>query len=121
MARRIRAGGWANICARCLPAASPRISRFCRSACLAPCPWWPAPQQRPAMKDLTQGPIARHIFEMAAPMAIGMLIQTLYYLVDLYFVAKIGDAAIAGVASAGNVMFIVLGLTQMLGVGTVAL
>jgi putative MATE family efflux protein len=73
------------------------------------------------MKDLTQGPIARHIFEMAAPMAIGMLIQTLYYLVDLYFVARIGDAAIAGVASAGNVMFIVLGLTQMLGVGTVAL
>jgi len=73
------------------------------------------------MKDLTQGPIARHIFQMAAPMAIGMLVQTLYYLVDLYFVARIGDAAIAGVASAGNVMFIVLGLTQMLGVGTVAL
>ena len=73
------------------------------------------------MKDLTQGSIARHIFAMAAPMAIGMLIQTLYYLVDLYFVARIGDAAIAGVAAAGNVMFIVLGLTQMLGVGTVAL
>jgi putative MATE family efflux protein len=73
------------------------------------------------MKDLTQGPIARHLFEMAAPMAIGMLIQTLYFLVDLYFVAKLGDAAIAGVASAGNVMFLVMGLTQMLGVGTVAL
>jgi putative MATE family efflux protein len=73
------------------------------------------------MKDLTQGPIARHILEMAAPMAIGMLIQTLYFLVDLYFVARIGDAAIAGVSSAGLVMFIVMGLTQMLGVGTVAL
>jgi len=73
------------------------------------------------MKDLTQGPIARHLFDMAAPMAIGMLIQTLYFLVDLYFVAKLGDAAIAGVASAGNVMFLVMGLTQMLGVGTVAL
>jgi len=73
------------------------------------------------MKDLTQGPITRHIFEMAAPMAIGMLIQTLYYLVDLYFVAQLGDAAIAGVTSAGNAMFLVLGLTQMLGVGTVAL
>ncbi len=73
------------------------------------------------MKDLTQGPIHRHILEMAAPMAIGMLIQTLYFLVDLYFVARIGDAAIAGVSSAGLVMFIVMGLTQMLGVGTVAL
>lgn len=73
------------------------------------------------MKDLTQGPIARHIAEMAAPMAIGMLIQTLYFLVDLYFVARLGDAAIAGVSLGGTVMYIVLGLTQMLGVGTVAL
>jgi putative MATE family efflux protein len=73
------------------------------------------------MKDLTQGPIHRHILEMAAPMVIGMLIQTLYFLVDLYFVARIGDSAIAGVSSAGLVMFIVMGLTQMLGVGTVAL
>ncbi len=73
------------------------------------------------MKDLTQGPIARHILEMAAPMAIGMLIQTVYFLVDLYFVAHLGDAAIAGVSSAGLVMFIVMALTQMLGVGTVAL
>ena len=73
------------------------------------------------MKDLTQGSITRHLLEMAAPMAIGMLIQTLYYFVDLYFVAQLGDAAIAGVGSAGNAMFIVLGLTQVLGVGTVAL
>ncbi len=73
------------------------------------------------MKDLTKGPIPRHILEMAAPMAIGMLIQTLYYLVDLYFVSRLGDAAIAGVSAAGNAMFIVMGLTQMLGVGTVAL
>ena len=73
------------------------------------------------MKDLTEGAIARHIAEMAAPMAIGMLIQTLYFLVDLYFVAQLGDAAIAGVSLGGTVMYIVLGLTQMLGVGTVAL
>ena len=73
------------------------------------------------MKDLTQGSITRHILEMAAPMAAGMIIQTLYYLVDLYFVARLGDAALAGVSAAGNVMFIVLGLTQVLGVGTMAL
>jgi len=73
------------------------------------------------MKDLTQGPIHKHILTMAMPMAIGMLVQTLYYLVDLYFVSKIGDAAIAGVGAAGTVTFIILGLTQMLGVGTVAL
>src|SRR5690606_20430941 len=63
----------------------------------------------------------RHILGMATPIAFGMIFQTLYYLVDLYFVAHLGDAAIAGVGAAGNVMFIVLALTQVLGVGTVAL
>ena len=58
---------------------------------------------------------------MAVPIALGMIFQTLYYLVDLYFVARLGDAAIAGVGAAGNVMMIVIALTQVLGVGTVAL
>jgi putative MATE family efflux protein len=73
------------------------------------------------MKDLTQGSIARHLIEMSLVMLIGMMGQTLYYLVDLYFVAQLGPSAVAGVGAAGNVAFIVLGLTQILGVGTVAL
>ena len=74
-----------------------------------------------AMKDLTQGSITRALVAMAVPIAIGMLFQTLYLLVDLYFVARLGDAAIAGVSSAGTAGFVILALTQMLGVGTVAL
>jgi putative MATE family efflux protein len=58
---------------------------------------------------------------MALPIMAGMLFQTLYFLIDLYFVAHLGDAAIAGVSAAGNIMFIVFALTQVLGVGTVAL
>jgi putative MATE family efflux protein len=73
------------------------------------------------MKDLTRGSIAGHLIAMAIPMGAGMLFQTLYYFVDLYFVAQLGDEAIAGVSAAGNAMFIVLALTQVLGVGTVAL
>ena len=73
------------------------------------------------MKDLTQGSIFKHVITMALPIAIGMLLQTLYFVVDLYFVAKLGDAAVAGVSSAGNVMFIIMALTQMVGVGAVAL
>src|SRR5437763_14306088 len=73
------------------------------------------------MKDLTQGPIGRHLVEMSIPIAIGMLLQTLYFLVDLWFVSRLGDAAIAGVSAGGNLMFVVFALTQMLGVGTVAL
>lgn len=73
------------------------------------------------MKDLTQGPISGHLVRMAVPIAIGMLFQMLYVLVDLYFVARLGDAAIAGVGTAGNVQFIVMGATQVLGVGTLSL
>jgi putative MATE family efflux protein len=73
------------------------------------------------MQDLTQGSISNHLVKLAAPIAIGMLFQTLYVLVDLYFVARLGDAAIAGVSTAGNVQFIIMALTQVLGVGTMAL
>lgn len=73
------------------------------------------------MRDLTSGSITSNILAMAAPIAAGMVFQTLYLLVDLYFVAGIGDAAIAGVGAAGTLMFVVMALTQVLGVGAVAL
>ena len=73
------------------------------------------------MKDLTQGSITTNILAMAGPIAAGMIFQTLYLLVDLYFVASIGEAAIAGVGAAGTLMFVVMALTQVLGVGAVAL
>ena len=58
---------------------------------------------------------------MATPIAAGMIFQTLYFLVDLYFVGRLGGAAIAGVGSAGNLAFLVMAMTQVLGVGTVSL
>ena len=73
------------------------------------------------MQDLTQGSISKHIIRLAAPMAAGMIFQTLYVLIDLYFVSRLGDAAIAGVGAAANVQFIVLALTQILTVGTMVL
>ncbi len=73
------------------------------------------------MRDLTQGSIRGHLVAMATPITIGMLVQTLYLMVDLYFVSGIGSEAVAGVAAAGNVTLLVIALTQVLGVGTVAL
>lgn len=73
------------------------------------------------MRDLTQGPIPGHLVAMAVPIAVGMLAQTLYFLIDLYFVARLGDASLAGVGAAGTAVFLVMALTQMLGVGTMAL
>jgi Na+-driven multidrug efflux pump len=73
------------------------------------------------VSDLTTGSIPRHLVRQALPMMLGMLFQTLYYLIDLWFVARLGDAAVAGVSAAGNVQFIVMALTQVLAVGTMAL
>ena len=73
------------------------------------------------MKDLTQGSITTNILAMAAPMAAGMVFQTLYLMVDLYFVAALGDASVAGVGAAGTIFFVVMALSQVLGVSSVAL
>jgi putative MATE family efflux protein len=73
------------------------------------------------MKDMTQGPIGGHLAQMSLFLGAGMLIQTLYYIVDLYFVAGLGEIPLAGVSAAGTVAFLVLALTQALGVGTVTL
>jgi len=73
------------------------------------------------MKDLTNGSIVRHILAMAPPIMAGMISIMICQLVDLYFVSGLGDAAVAGVAAAGNAGFLVNALMQMLGVGTVAL
>ncbi|MCP1782833.1 Na+-driven multidrug efflux pump [Bradyrhizobium barranii subsp. barranii] len=73
------------------------------------------------MKDLTRGSIVSHILSMAPPIVVGMITIMICQLVDLYFVSGLGEAAIAGVAAAGNAGFLVNALMQVLGVGTVAL
>jgi putative MATE family efflux protein len=72
------------------------------------------------MEDLTSGPITRHLLKTTSFMLVMMIFQTLYFLVDLYWVGRLGTAAVAGVGVAGNLTFIVLGISQMLGVGTTA-
>ncbi len=73
------------------------------------------------MQDFTQGSIPNHIIRMAVPVFAGMIFQTLYFLVDLFFVSRLGDASVAGVSAAGNLQFIVMALTQVLSVGTMVL
>jgi putative MATE family efflux protein len=74
-----------------------------------------------SMKDLTKGSIAGHLLQFASFIALTTAFQTLYFLVDLYFVGRLGREAIAGVALAGNLTIVVLALTQSLGVGATAL
>ncbi len=73
------------------------------------------------MKDMTTGPVHSHVLSMMTFMLVGMFLQTLYALVDIYWVATLGKQAIAAVALASNIMFLVLAVSQTLGVGAVAL
>jgi len=66
------------------------------------------------MKDLTQGSTTRHIITMAIPIAAGMIFQMLYLLVDLYFVAALGEQSMAGVGTAGTLLFMIMAITQIL-------
>jgi putative MATE family efflux protein len=73
------------------------------------------------MSDLTTGPVTRHLLKTTSFMLVTMVFQTLYFLVDLYWVGRLGTEAVAAVGVAGNLNFVVLALTQMLGVGTTTL
>lgn len=73
------------------------------------------------MKDLTHGSVGRHILSFSAFIALTTFFQTLYFIVDLYFVGRLGKEAIAGVAVGGNLTMVVLALTQALGVGATSM
>jgi Na+-driven multidrug efflux pump len=73
------------------------------------------------LKDLTKGPVGGHVLQLATFIALSTFFQTLYFLADLYFVGQLGKEALAGVGLAGNLMILVLALTQTLGVGATSL
>jgi putative MATE family efflux protein len=58
---------------------------------------------------------------MAGFIAFSLIFQTLYFIVDLYFVSRLGNAAIAGVSAAGNIFFLALAAAQLIGIGSMAL
>ena len=73
------------------------------------------------MQDLTTGSVSRHLLKTTSFMLVTMVFQTLYFLIDLYWVGRLGKEAVAAVGIAGNLSFVVLALSQMLGVGTTTL
>jgi putative MATE family efflux protein len=73
------------------------------------------------MQDLTTGSLTRHLLKTTSFMLVSMVFQTLYFLIDLYWVGRLGKEAVAAVGVAGNLTFIVLAISQMLGVGTTTL
>jgi len=70
------------------------------------------------MQDLTSGSLSRHLLKTTSFMLVSMIFQTLYVLVDLFWVGRLGTDAVAAVGISANLSFLVLAISQMLGVGT---
>jgi putative MATE family efflux protein len=73
------------------------------------------------MQDLTTGSLTGHLLKTTSFMLVSMIFQTLYILVDLFWVGRLGTDAIAAVGLAGNLSFVVIAITQVLGVGATTL
>ena len=73
------------------------------------------------MQDLTSGSLTGHLLKTTSFMLVSMIFQTLYILVDLFWVGRLGTDAVAAVGLAGNLSFIVIAITQVLGVGATTL
>lgn len=74
-----------------------------------------------ADRDLTQGPVARLVPLLSLPVLASFGLQSLYALVNLFFVGWLGGAAVAGLSISLNTFFLVLAVGQSLGTGALAL
>ena len=63
---------------------------------------------------------SKALWSLAIPIMFGMGIHTLYNLVDMVFIGRLGGDAIAGVAFNMPIFFLMLGLTMGLGSGVTA-
>ena len=54
------------------------------------------------MQDLTTGSLTSHLLKTTSFMLVSMIFQTLYVLVDLFWMGRLGTDAIAAVGLAGN-------------------
>jgi putative MATE family efflux protein len=73
------------------------------------------------VRDFTKASVLRHLLITAGPIAVSLLAQIAYQLIDLYFITATGMAATAGVNAAANAIFLIGALAQVLSTGTVAL
>jgi len=71
--------------------------------------------------NLTEGPILKTLVKLAVPVTISMVLFTIYLLVDIYFVGKLGPDAVAALSISSNAFFIHLGFSTVLGTGGMAL
>ena len=76
---------------------------------------------RPDVRDLTSGSISRNLWFLAIPMMTTNMLQTVYNVVDMIFVGKLGPSAIAAVSLCGAIMMVPFAILIGLATATVAM
>ncbi|MAP84804.1 MAG: hypothetical protein CMF83_03645 [Candidatus Marinimicrobia bacterium] len=76
-------------------------------------------ESKSRLKTFLDNP-SKALWSLAIPIMFGMGIQTLYNLVDMIFIGRLGGQSIAGIAFNMPLFFLVLGLTMGLGTGVTA-
>lgn len=71
--------------------------------------------------DLTQGPIARHLWKIAGPASMGMLFETMFNVVDSYWAGTLSTTALAALSVSFPVFFFIIALSQGLATAASAL
>jgi putative MATE family efflux protein len=72
-------------------------------------------------RDLLTGSVAKHLLRLSFPIMADLAVISLYYLVDLYFIAQLGPSETAGVSAASAVLFLFSACLQILNVATASM
>jgi len=72
-------------------------------------------------QDFTNGKLSRAIFLLSVPMVLEMLMESVFAVVDIFFVSKLGANAVATVGITESLMTIIYAIGMGLAVGTTAL
>src|SRR5262245_46663455 len=91
-------------------------------AVAAPEPWWKHVRDaiRGVPHDYTEGAIGRSLLLLAIPMVLETLMESLFAVVDVFFVGKLGADAIATVGLTESMVYIIFALAMGLGIGGMA-
>ncbi|MBU0687265.1 MAG: MATE family efflux transporter [Candidatus Margulisbacteria bacterium] len=72
-------------------------------------------------RDLTVGSISKNIWILALPLVVGNFLQSMFNLVDMFWVGRLGPSALAAVAMSGSIMMILFTMVIGLATGTTAM
>ncbi|MCL4214042.1 MAG: MATE family efflux transporter [Gemmatimonadales bacterium] len=75
---------------------------------------------RGTQHDYTRGPLGRAIFLLAVPMVVEMAMESLFAVVDVFFVGRLGSAAVATVGLTESLMIVIYTIAFGLSIGATA-